>query len=503
MNNKSKLNIVFGILVLAALVGGLVLVRQNQNTQRGAYFAGTKVLVMPESISANTGSKAVAQLYLETADSAKVSSIDTVVCYGNGLSLAEGSLSSQVVLNNDALKDLVDTSLVTVDGRPCVRIVGLAGATMKPSDLKSGMFKVVDIKFDTTAEATGKISVIANKTKVGGYNPAAGATDNSLQVTSTSEANYTVSGGVGSCGWCGLTCRIITEGLQCPAVASPADKECVSANNSCEVRDTSTAMCNTLYYYNTETKRCVATSNKYNSNQMDCNNTAVSCAQNLESYVTGKTTGVCYSSQSTCESANSSASGDDAYLKFRMAFYGIRGDAMCADGAKMPLTVTVRAADGTAKTYSDVVPTRVNSSGDLALYDVSLRLAGFTYKNNISVFVKGPKSLQVKYGKNNQSDYYGVAGGELSGLTSSESTTPTFDFSKYPLLAGDVTGSSGTQDGVVDGLDFSYIKTESVKRTEVETHGYMTADTNGNCKMESQDVANMMLSLSVKQGQLY
>jgi hypothetical protein len=29
------------------------------------------------------------------------------------------------------------------------------------------------------------------------------------------------------------------------------------------------------------------------------------------------------------------------------------------------------------------------------------------------------------------------------------------------------------------------------------------ADMNGNCKMESQDVANMMLSLSVKQGQLY
>jgi len=42
-----------------------------------------------------------------------------------------------------------------------------------------------------------------------------------------------------------------------------------------------------------------------------------------------------------------------------------------------------------------------------------------------------------------------------------------------------------------------------VKRTGVEDRGYILADLNGNCQMESQDVALLMLSLSVKQGQLY
>ena len=53
---KSKpLNIVFALLMIGALVGGLFLVRQKQETRRGAYFAGTKMLIMPEKISGNVG----------------------------------------------------------------------------------------------------------------------------------------------------------------------------------------------------------------------------------------------------------------------------------------------------------------------------------------------------------------------------------------------------------------------------------------------------------------
>jgi len=91
----------------------------------------------------------------------------------------------------------------------------------------------------------------------------------------------------------------------------------------------------------------------------------------------------------------------------------------------------------------------------------------------------------------------------LGGLTNDFTTTPLFDFTKYPLLAGDVTGPDGTQDGVVDGLDFSFVKTQSIARTEVAAGEYMLADLNGNCKMESQDLAILMLSLKEKQAQLY
>lgn len=198
------------------------------------------------------------------------------------------------------------------------------------------------------------------------------------------------------------------------------------------------------------------------------------------------------------------SSDGDKLLKFKMSFLGIRQEAACADGSHMPLTVTVRANDGTVKSYSNVIPTKIGGGATgLATYMVNLRLTGFNYSNNFAVFVKGPKSLQVKYGVDSQEKFYDKAGGELAGLTNSDATTQSYDFSKFPLLAGDVTGQDGNQDGTVDGQDFSYVKGESIKRTSIGNGEYMKADLNGNCQMESQDLTTLMLSLREKQGQLY
>jgi len=189
-----------------------------------------------------------------------------------------------------------------------------------------------------------------------------------------------------------------------------------------------------------------------------------------------------------------------------MSFAGIQASAMCADDEKMPLNITVRAADGTTKYYPGIIPTKETSSigGSPAVYEVGLRLEGFNYKNNLTVFVRGPKHLQVKYGVDDQNYFYNLEKGQLSGLTKSESTTPVFNFTGYSLLAGDVTGpTSGVQDGVIDGYDFSYIKNEAIKRTTVAAHSYMLSDINGNCEMESSDLTWMMLSLIDKQEQFY
>ncbi|MBI2465530.1 hypothetical protein HYV64_05295 [Candidatus Shapirobacteria bacterium] len=465
MKNKS-LNIVFGTLMVVALIAGVVLVGQNQNTQRGAYFSGTKMFIMPEEITGTVGTNVVAQLFLDTEKAAKVSAVDVVVCYGDGLEINATNPESQVILNTEALKDLVDVSLETVNGKRCVRIIALAGATMKPASLKSGLIRVANIRFKATKAATGVVSVLPGRAKIGGYNPAAGATDNSIKVSSAAGAKYTITGGAtaGSCGWCGLECVRKTPNMQCTAIAPPEGKVCVEVNNQCVIRDSAPT-------------------------GTEPTGTEPTGTEPTGSEPTGtEPTGVL---------------GDDSYLGFKMAFYGVRGDALCADPEKLPLTVTVRSNGGVVKTYNNIVSTKVNSSGDVGMYQVKMRLDGFGYRDGVAVFIKSPKSLQVKYGVNNQSAYYGMAGGELSGLTSDETSTPMFDFTKYPLLSGDVTGPNQVQDGVIDGLDFSYIKTESIKRTEVASGGYMSADMNGNCKMESQDVANMMLSLSVKQGQLY
>jgi hypothetical protein len=189
-----------------------------------------------------------------------------------------------------------------------------------------------------------------------------------------------------------------------------------------------------------------------------------------------------------------------------MSFAGVQASALCADPEKMPLNITVRAADGTTKYYPGIIPTKETTSigSSPAVYDVGLRLEGFNYRNNITVFIRGPKHLQVKYGKDDQNYYYNLEDGQLSGLTKNMSTTPMFNFTGYPLLAGDVTGATnGVQDGVIDGYDFSYIKSEAIKRTSVAPHSYLLSDINGNCEMESSDLTWMMLSLIDKQEQFY
>ena len=446
MKNK-PINVIFGILMIAALIGGIMLAGQSQETRKGAYFAGTKMLIMPESVTAGVGEDLVTQLFLETESGAKLSAVDTTICYGAGLELDADNPENQVVLNTNALKDLVDVSLDTIADKPCVRVVALAGASMKPTDLKSGMVRAFNIKFKATeVNGGGTISILSEKTKIGGYNPSAGATDNSLRVGVVTDATY-----------------VVTEGTD---TACTNDNDCV-ANEYC----------------NQTSKTCQPCSSR-----PACLDATPACVLDIAE-----------GSPPICPIRVTPTPSEDVFLNFKMSFYGVSGDALCADREKMPVDITVRANNGIAKTYNNIIPVSVSGG----VYVINLKLEDFPYRNDLAVFVKGPKHLQVKYGKNNQDSYYNVAGGELNGLTANAATSPLFDFSKYPLLGGDVTGSSGVRDGVVDGLDFSYVKTEAVDRTEVAEHGYMQADLNGNCKMESQDLSNMMLSLSVKQGQLY
>ena len=395
MKNKKidLISLSFNILLIAALIGGVILVGQNQNTERGAYFAGASLLIQPSTITANAGDIVPVQLWVQTANNAKVSAVDVNICYDKYLTMGTGDPATLVDLNTDAFKSI---EYIKNDATTnCLRLVAVSSG-ISPDKLGSGLVKVAEVRFTAAAAGTGTLRV-TNTAKVSGYNPTAGATDTAMSVSAYPISTYTITQG---------TPTTSTE-----------------------------------------------------------------------------------------------------YLKFSMSFLGVKGaDSACADGAKMPLAITVRAADGTTKIYTGVIPTKTTgvSADGLAIYSVGLPLIGFGYTNNIAVFVKGPKSLQVKYGINGQLNFYNKAGGELSGFTFDQTTTQGFSFEKYPLLAGDVTGpTAGVQDGVVDGLDFAYIKNAANGRATVASGGYMLADINGNCAMESQDLSLMMVSLNSKQEQLY
>ncbi len=180
-------------------------------------------------------------------------------------------------------------------------------------------------------------------------------------------------------------------------------------------------------------------------------------------------------------------------LKFTISYPGVLTEAKCANN--WPITVTVLATDGTKKVFDDVVPEKISGSTStgLAKYKVSLDMAGFNKTSGLSVFIKSFKHLQTKYGKNGQTGYYGQPGGTLN-LTSNV----VYDFTGYPILAGDVN-----EDNVVDGQDFSKVKTASISRNTVSDGGNMAEDLNGNCVMESQDLGLLMITLNQKQDQLY
>ena len=522
-----KSQVILGILVLAALIGALVLVKQNQETRRGAYFSATNLLVQPSEITGKVGDQVVAQLFVDTANGAKINSIDTNVCFGPNLQVNQNNLNENVELNTEALSDMIDLSYSTpsIIGGGCIRLVAIAKPSIKPEDLKSGMVRIVTFKFNAVSQGSGEVSIVKGETKVGGYNPIVGATDSSLEIGTVTGAKYNIGGGAGTItsvptctprpacldalphpctmpepvgGWCPVE----------PGTLSKCGGSCNSSVNppvNCE---------NGLICQPVNTTDIIVGASGICRNPKCVNDT--DCVCGLVATVTTEpvVTNTPIPTAPNAPTATMIPTDSGLQLRFNMAFgvntgantIGIGFNSNCAEAKDMPLSVVVRSMDGTTKSFSNVIATKLANaaSNGLAVYQVNLGLGDFKYANNIAVFVKGPRNLQVKYGVNHQARYYQRAGGELSGLTNDSQTTPVFDFTAYPLLPGDVVGvNSMVQDGTVDGLDFSYVKTESVKRTEKAAGEYMLADLNGNCKMESQDLTLLMLSLSEKEDQLY
>ena len=194
MKNKTR-TIVLSLLMIGALIGGVLLVKNSQNTQKGAYFAGTKILIMPSEISGMVGEQVSAQLFVETDSGAKISSIDTQICYGNQLVIDQANPSSQVELNSDVLATLIDIKVVEErKDNKCLRLIAIADLSKKVEDLQSGMQRIATIHFVAGSVGSGNIQVDRATTKVGGYNPVAGATDSALQVGEITDATYSMGG---------------------------------------------------------------------------------------------------------------------------------------------------------------------------------------------------------------------------------------------------------------------------------------------------------------------
>ena len=158
--------------------------------------------------------------------------------------------------------------------------------------------------------------------------------------------------------------------------------------------------------------------------------------------------------------------GQNSALNYKIAFGGVKPDsAQCV--VNWPLQFMVLGG-GESKTYINVIPTTKTIVGEKLIFSGKLELSGFTKTSGIAIFVKGPQHLQVKYGKNNQTGYYNQAGGELA-----LSDDVIYDFSNYPLIPGDVSSpTAGVLDGVINGIDFAYIKAKSFDHETVDSGSF-------------------------------
>lgn len=195
-----------------------------------------------------------------------------------------------------------------------------------------------------------------------------------------------------------------------------------------------------------------------------------------------------------------------ARLNFRMTFDGVKPDAGCANWKVRALVLT---ADGNKRDYglidlskdSTVKINRGEDEEEYQVYRGSVQLIGISQRNGLALFLKGPKHLQIKYGINGQTEFYNRSGGELT--VSEGEDSPVYNFSLYPMLAGDIVGEGDEPDGRVDGRDFAYVKAESVTRKTVDAGHDMKADLDGNCVLISTDVTRLMMALTERQEQMY
>jgi hypothetical protein len=184
--------------------------------------------------------------------------------------------------------------------------------------------------------------------------------------------------------------------------------------------------------------------------------------------------------------------GVNGILKFLVTFAGVTPMSGCAND--WPVQVVVRWGADENKVFDNVALTDYGEFDGRRVYKGEILLTGITEKNNLSVFIKGPKHVQVKYGMDGQNAFYNIPGGEIS-VETDPLTTTVYDFTGYPISAGDVN-----QDGTVDGLDFSEVKAAAKMMTKGSS---LATDLNGNCEMESQDVALLMVTLKERMEQLY
>lgn len=388
---------------LVAIGGGVYLVGKNQETRRGATYAGVGVSFWPNTKVIGVGETFWVTMMLD-ANSQKLSGLEAKIRYDkNRLKV----LTTEVVTADSvgvgesgglfkAVTDVFDNSDNQSEG-----YISLAGVSMEEIEAKmaTGVVKILKINLEAIAPGEGKVGMwTADTNTIVGHN--VNGNDKGLAITSYADGIYTIQGG---------------------ETPSPTPGE------------------------------------------------------EIPSPTPGGETG--------------------PRMRFMFRFSGVDASAQCAEN--WPISIIVL-GEGKTAVYT-TTPQRLSTITDRAVFLADFRLNGFEAKEGLALFVRGPKHIQMKYGDDLQERSYWAVGGKLSVLDENK----IYDFSKYPMLAGDVTGPNETRDGVINVLDFSQMKNKAGTHLTVQDSNYLPDDLDGNCQLAPNDVEVLKQSLGTKQDELY
>lgn len=483
--------VILPLLILCAMGGALVLLKQNQDVRRGATVNNVSLSISPSSrVTKNVGEELTFGVQFAADSGVKVESIQAEVCYGLEIELKEIKPNTALGFSPEALSGVSSMKIggSRENSQNCVIVTVLSNDTDKTCAANLAQAgKAFDLIF-VAKEAGGPkaISISSGGDITMATKYAKGDADKKLTVKVTGGSEYLINGGVipGVCN----RCSNIFDYMRTQWEASDCS---VDPKSNVEVIRTYDASCKapTATRDPNQCSRC----SKINDQEYT-----------WWSKLEGKTCDDDPTSDQTIYRAYNKdcriSSGEWPVLNYKVSFGYVNPLAsQCA--VDWPVQV-IALSEGTTKVYSDVIMKNKKNGSDRVTFEGSLELVGFPHKEKVAVFFKGPKHLQMKYGIQNQSTSYDKAGGELT-LTTNAETSPKYDFSQYWMLPGDLVGTdSEVPDGWINGRDFSYMK-KHADHTTVEAGEYLFADLNGDCQTNSNDVNVLKKSLEFKQGQLY
>ncbi len=385
MTNKNKKMLLALPLLTLALAAGVVLLQNNQDTRKGAYFTTTRLFLQTASTSYTAGAVAPVQVWVDSPQ--KMNFVETVVCWEAG-KLSLPTTATDLLASVRAKAPFTDVLKAKLLNDNCLQLA--VKAEVADTAISAGPMPVATIDFTAGANGTVQMGLSKELSTVSGFNTT--STDTAAEIATPELITLNI-GGSGT-------------GPQ-------------------------------LAFF-------VTLSNLTKENYDRCEN---------------------------------------------------------ARGSNIKVDLQVQSGSGVMTTFNQVALTRDSewtipgTSVNLVKYKGVVTLAGVVPGSNFSLFIKGPKHIQTKYGVNNQTTYYNEPKGNLT-LTAG---TNEFSFMAYPLLAGDITGPSGSADNKVDGLDYAMVKAEFAK----DSNRDLKADLDYSCDISGNDINLVKVALNERQSQRY